>query len=89
MTYDGAITGLLSSISPRYGNVVGGEDITFTGTGFSSTIADYKITIDGVDCVAKSATVTSVTCTTGARPGLKNSTLEIMINGKGLVSNQG
>lgn len=79
----------MTAISPRYGNVVGGEDVTFTGTGFSATQGDYSIKIDGIDCVVKAAASTSVTCTTGKRPGLKNSTLEIMINGKGLVSNQG
>ena len=79
----------MESISPRFGNVVGGEDITFTGAGFSTAIADYKITIDGVDCVAKSATATSVVCTTGPRLGLKKSTFSIMINGKALASNQG
>jgi hypothetical protein len=56
VTYSGAKTGLLSSISPRFGNVVGGDDITFTGTGFSATKEDYTITIDGIDCPIQSAT---------------------------------
>jgi hypothetical protein len=87
--YDGAKTALLTSISPRYGNVVGGEDITFTGTGFSETASDYTIIIDGVPCTPKAATLTSVKCTTGPRIGLKNSTLEISIKDKGFVSTQG
>lgn len=31
VTYTSALTPLLTSISPRFGNVVGGETITFTG----------------------------------------------------------
>jgi len=89
VTYSSANTALLSKISPRYGNVVGGDDVTFTGTGFSDKTEDYSIVIDGIPCVAKTASLTTVTCTTGKRPGLKNSTLEIMIAGKGLVSTQG
>jgi hypothetical protein len=89
VTYTSATTPLLEAISPRHGTVVGGDDVTFTGTGFSSDITDYKITIDGIDCPAKSANLTSVTCTTGKRPGLVKSSLEIFIKGKGLVSTKG
>jgi len=32
--YQGELTPLLSSISPRYGSVLGGDEITLTGTGF-------------------------------------------------------
>ena len=35
------------------------------------------------------ATATSVTCTTGKRTGLRESSLEINIAGKGLVSTEG
>jgi hypothetical protein len=89
ITYSGPQTALLTNISPRYGTVLGGDDVTFTGTGFSATKEDYTITIDGIDCPVESATTTSVTCKTGKRPGLRNSTLEIMIKNKGLVSTQG
>jgi hypothetical protein len=68
---------------------VGGEDVTFTGKDFSDKLEDYTITIDGVKCTPKAASATSVTCTSGSRPGLKNSTLTIMIKDKGYVSTQG
>jgi len=45
--------------------------------------------IDKIECVATAANETSVTCTTGSRPGLHNSTLTIYIQGKGYVSLQG
>jgi len=38
VTYNGSITPLLTSITPRYGKVEGGENISFAGTGFSSNI---------------------------------------------------
>jgi hypothetical protein len=63
--------------------------VTFTGTDFSATTADYTVLIDNVACAVTAATTTSVTCTTGDRPGLHNSTLEISIAGRGFVSTQG
>jgi len=85
----GSKTATLTAVSPRYGTVVGGTSVTFTGTDFSSTTSDYTITIDGINCPVSAATTTSVTCTTGSRPGLVATSLEILINGKGLVSNAG
>lgn len=87
--YTSASTALLTNISPRHGTVTGGDSVTFTGTSFSTNIADYKITIDGIDCPASAANATSVTCTTGKRPGLVASSLEILIKNKGSVSTQG
>lgn len=77
---------MLSEISPRYGSVVGGYDITFIGTTFSSDHNLYTITIDGVDCPATAANTTSVTCTAAKRPGLPATTLQIYISGIGYVS---
>ena len=73
-------------MSPRYGTVVGGTSVTFTGTDFSATASDYTIMIDKVACTVTAATTTSVTCTTGSRPGLHNSTLTIEIANVGHVS---
>jgi hypothetical protein len=81
MQYQGALTANLEAISPRFGTVVGGDEVTFTGINFSSDTADYTITIDGIDCPVSAATTTSVTCTTGKRPGLVESSLEIFIAG--------
>jgi hypothetical protein len=87
VVYTGAMTSILSAISPRFGTVVGGTEVTFTGTGFTSDTSKYSLIIDGIDCPVSAATSTSVTCTTGSRPGLVESSLEIFIDGQGLVSN--
>jgi hypothetical protein len=89
VTYTGSSTPVLTSISPRYGRVEGGDSVTFTGTDFSATASDYTILLDGVACSVTSASTTAVTCTTGARTGLRNSTLVMEISGKGYVSTQG
>jgi len=68
---------------PRYGNVVGGEDITFSGSGFGTTVADVSIVIDEVVCVVSTVTDTEIVCTTGPRTGLHDATLDMKIAGKG------
>jgi len=75
--------------------VTGGDTVKFVFSlfeeaGFVSNKALYKITMDGVDCpvseVAKiSATKASVTCVSGERRGLKETTLELFIEGKGNI----
>jgi hypothetical protein len=81
------LTPLLTLISPRYGNVKGGEIITFTGTNFVTDPTLYTVIMDGINCVVQTATTTQFTCLTGKRPGLvPNTTLDIKINGYGSVS---
>jgi hypothetical protein len=89
VAYRGSESALLTSISPRVGTVLGGDVLTFTGKGFVSDIAKYRITIDGINCPVSAATSGTVTCKTLKRPGLIPTSLEIFIEGKGLVSNQG
>lgn len=90
--YQAAKSPILQSIEPRYGSVLGGTDITFSGTGFKG-FADpslYKITVDGVDCPIKgTVTDTEIICTSGPRPGTPEQSLEIYIDGVGLVATQG
>ena len=63
--------------------------MTFTGEDFSSNTGDYTIVIDGIDCPVSAATSTSVTCTTGGRPGLVETSLVMEIAGKGTIAKQG
>jgi hypothetical protein len=56
VTYTGGITPVLTSISPRFGRVEGGEAVTFTGSDFSQNQGDYTILIDGVACSVTAAT---------------------------------
>jgi IPT/TIG domain len=58
ITYQDALTPLLTSISPRFGSVVGGENVTFTGENFSSNVGDYSILIDNRVCTVLSANST-------------------------------
>lgn len=88
VSYEGTKTALLTGMNPRYGTVTGGTSVTFTGTNFVSDTSKYTIIIDGRTCAVTAATTTSVTCTTDKRPGLIKSSLEIYIDGMGLVSNQ-
>lgn len=90
ITYQNTLTPLLTSISPRFGSVVGGEVVTFNGAGFSSNIADYTVQIDGRNCTVQTATTTSFTCLTDKRPGFyPNPKLDIGIAGMGSVATQG
>lgn len=75
VTYDSAATPNLTAISPRFGTVKGGETVTFTGTGFPTSINDVTIIIDGVDCAVQTASETQITCTTTKRPGYVSSSL--------------
>lgn len=83
-----AMTPLLTAISPRFGTVTGGTKVTFTGTGFSSVKTENSIVIDGIPCVVDTASATSIECTTGKRPGLRTSRLDIKVANKGSVALQ-
>mmetsp|Transcript_41647 Transcript_41647/g.63628 ORF Transcript_41647/g.63628 Transcript_41647/m.63628 type:complete len:206 (-) Transcript_41647:5125-5742(-) len=87
VTYDGAQTAVLTSVSPRYGSVTGGDLITFTGKGFDTDSSKYTVTIDGIDCSEVAVTETTLSCTTGPRPGFVTPSQSIFIEGVGLVSN--
>ncbi len=65
--YKAEKTPTLSSISPNKGTTAGGTSVTFTGkitllyiwsgTGFSTTTSDIKVTLDGIDCPVESSTL--------------------------------
>mgnify|MGYP000878465743 CR=1 FL=1 len=57
VTYDSAITPVLSGMNNRYGSVLGGEVLELYGTGFSAS-ATTKVTIDGRDCAVSATTTT-------------------------------
>lgn len=84
--YEERVTPVLESISPRHGTVKGGTSVTFTGTDFSDKVSDYEILLDGVVCAVTSCSLTSVTCTTGKRVGLVETSIKIIIKGKGKVA---
>ena len=90
VTYTASLTPVLTSITPRFGNVRGGDVVTFSGINFSADPTTYSIVIDEQPCAVNSATSTSVTCTTAKRPGLyATTTLDMTIAGMGSIATQG
>jgi hypothetical protein len=83
----------------RYGTVLGGDEITFTGTRFTPPtvkrfLDDFEPTasvhIDGKFCEISSQTDTSITCTTSKKPDSEEDpSLVIFIEGFGNVATKG
>lgn len=88
VTYTSTLTPLLRSISPRFGTVKGGDEITFTGVNFSGVTSNYNIQIDGRTCTVTTASTTFVKCITDKRPGFfEKTSLDIKISGMGNSAN--
>jgi hypothetical protein len=47
--YKDTASSVVTSISPRYGTYKGGETVTFTGSGFSTTTSEAKVLIDNIE----------------------------------------
>ena len=90
VTYSDAATPSLTAISgvaPRYGSVLGGEQVTFSGQGFSGAAT---VTIDDRPCSVDSQTSTEIVCTTANKPYAPGEpTLHINIAGMGNVATRG
>jgi len=86
VTYRASRTPVLRSINPRYGRVVGGDSVTFEGAGFSADASANEITLDGVPCAITAASETALTCTTGPRPGLRETNTSLFVEGHGNVA---
>ena len=85
------ISAYVETVSPRWGTVEGGTEVTFTGARLSTVPSDYSILIDGIPCAVSEAATDSVKCITGPRTGLyeEDPSLEIFIAGVGNVATQG
>ena len=55
----------MRTVSPLYGDVFGGYDITLQGDNLN--IGSSIILIDGISCVVSATTSTSIKCTVGSR----------------------
>ena len=90
VTYSGAVTPALTAVTgvmPRYGSVLGGEQITLSGSGFSGAAT---VMIDDRECIVDSQTATEITCTTMNKPYVPGEpTLKIDIDGVGSVATRG
>ena len=83
------MTPVLTKIKPRYGSVEGNTNVVFSGD-WSDNLdtTAYTILIDDIECAVNSVDASSLTCTTGSRPGLYTEapTLEIYVDGVGKVA---
>jgi len=84
VTYAAGSTPTVTAISPPYGSGSGGDTITITGTGFSTTDADNTVFFDNIPCVVQAgSTATTLTCETGARPYVAGLAPISVVNVKG------
>ena len=73
VVYKVSKTPVVNALSLRSISVAGGESVTISGVSMLDTVSSIKI--DEVACASTASSATSITCTTGARTALKNSTL--------------
>ncbi len=75
----------VTDIVPQVGSVLGGNEITITGSGFSHILSRNSVLLAGVPCQVSSATPTELRCTAGplATPTTNDvlASLNISING--------
>ena len=62
-------TGVVTSVSPRYGSSLGGELVTINGTNLATTVDDAAVVLNGKECIVQSAAAdgSEITCITTPR----------------------
>ena len=89
VTFDTAVTPVLSGMSTRFGSVLGGEEVEFYGSNFSDS-ATTRVFIDNRECAVTSTTTDTIVCTTIDKPYVPDEpTLVISIDGMGYVATKG
>lgn len=66
-----------------YGTAFGEDVLTITGTNLNAV--SPTVTIDGIDCLVSSSTLTQITCTTGSRLTLPTKTSFTVKVGNGIA----
>ncbi|XP_037084616.1 fibrocystin-L-like, partial [Pollicipes pollicipes] len=84
LTYDGALTASLTSVTPSRGGTAGGTSITVTGTGLAAS--GNLVTIDGVPCAVTSESATQVVCVTDAHSGPGRFAVAVDVPGVGFAA---
>lgn len=84
VTYSNDNTYLLESITPRYGSVVGGQEIVFASSDILGT-ETVSIWLEDIECASVTVQVGSFTCTSSPRigSGAAIPTFKVYINDKG------
>ena len=70
------LEGVINSISPEDGGVLGGTDLTIHGSGFSTSASRLSVRIGEVSCAITSSSHSEITCITGQSPS-PNGDLEL------------
>jgi hypothetical protein len=63
LIYNSAHTSIVKSVSPRNGDIFGGYNLTLTGVNLD--VNTPTVNIDGIECVVKYVSSTSVKCLVG------------------------
>lgn len=90
VTYSESATPYIDEITPRFGSEKGGEEVVFTGSGFTG---QPSVLIDDRACTVTAYTSTTITCTTSNKPTSmikpEHPSLVISIEGVGDVATRG
>ena len=88
VTYNAAVTPKLTSVSPRFGSVLGGTTVTLTGTNFP--VGAATVTFDNRVCTVQSQSDTEVICITDDKPYVPDTPkLQIDFEGAGYAATGG
>ncbi|CAK8682966.1 unnamed protein product [Clavelina lepadiformis] len=88
-TYSGAQTPTITRVTPERGGTGGGTKITITGSGFTMTSIDPKVSIDGSDCVISDFTDTSIICQTSSHKGSIKTKVTVRVGNLGIATQDG
>ena len=58
--FQAALTPTLSAISPRFGSVLGGTEVTITGEGFGTDVALVSVKFDDRVCTVSAVIATEI-----------------------------
>lgn len=82
-TYKPEMTSQITSVIPSRGGTGGGTTLTICGFGFSDTLSDNIVTIDGVVCNVTYANSSLITCQTGPHNGTIESKVRVEVGSNG------
>jgi hypothetical protein len=89
VSFSSTQTPVMTGMNTRFISVLGNENITITGTNFSSS-ATTKVWIDNRECTSVTTTTTTIACTTADKPYVPDTPkLLISIDGMGYVATKG
>ena len=76
-----ALTPIMDEVTPDSGAVIGGTEVTITGSGFNSSDFPVRVIIGYASCLVTSVNDTHVSCTTGPHPPFGVPVIMLVENG--------